>query len=69
MLDTGVESNLIKARNIYPDTQILREDKLHIVDVIDGFVESLSSVQVSFMGHPLRMDIVPDVSQSLRKEF
>jgi len=60
MLDTGAESNLIKTRNIHPDTQILREDKLHIVDVTDGFVESLGSVQILFMGHPLRMDIVLD---------
>jgi len=60
MIDTGAEPNLIKARNVYPDTQILREDKLHIVGVIDGFVELLGSVQISLMGHSLRMDIVPD---------
>jgi len=60
MIDTGAEPNFIKARNVHPDTQILREDKLHIVDVTDGFVESLGSIQVSLMGHPLRMDVVPD---------
>jgi len=33
---------------------------LYIVGVTDGFVESLGSIQVSLMGHPLRMDVVPD---------
>jgi len=59
MIDTGAEPNLIKARNVHSDTQILREDKLHIMGVTDDFVESLGSIQVSLMGHPLRMD-VPD---------
>jgi len=52
MIDTGTELNLIKARNVHSDAQILKEDKLHIVDVTDGFVESLGSVQVSLTGHP-----------------
>jgi len=60
MLDMNAESNFIKARSVYPDTQILREDKLHIIGVIDGFVESLGLVQVLFMGHLFRMDVVPD---------
>jgi len=60
MIDIGVEPNLIKARNVHSDTQILREDKLHIVGVTDGFAESLGSIQVSLIGHPLRMDVVPD---------
>jgi len=50
MIDTGAESNIIKARSVHPDTQILREDKLHIVGVTDGFVELLGSVQVSLTG-------------------
>jgi len=60
MIDTGAKPNLIKARNVHPDTQILREDKLHIVDVTDGFIESLGSIQISPMGYPLRIDVVPD---------
>jgi len=60
MIDTGAEPNLIKARNVQSDMQILREDKLYIVDVTDGFIESLGSIQVSLMGYPLRMDVVPD---------
>jgi len=31
-----------------------------IVGVTDGFIESLSSFQVSLMGRPFRMDVVPD---------
>jgi len=49
MLDMGAEPNLIKARSIHPDMQILRENKLHIIDVTD-FVKSLGSIQVSLMG-------------------
>jgi len=60
MIDIGAEPNLIKARNVHPDTQILREDKLHIVGVTDGFAESLGSIQVSLMGYLLRMDVVPN---------
>jgi len=56
----GAETNLIKARSLHPNTQILREDKLHIVGATDGFVESHSSVQVSLMRHPLRMDVLLD---------
>jgi len=56
MLDMSAE--LIKSA--HPDRQILREDKLHIVGVTDGVVESLGLTQVSLMGHPLRMDVVPD---------
>jgi len=48
MLDTGIELNIIKARSVYPNAQILREDKFHIIGV-DGFVESLGSGQVSFI--------------------
>jgi len=36
---------------------------------IDGFVESFDSVQISFMGHPLTTDIVPDNSPILQEEI
>jgi len=58
MLNTGAQSNLVKARCVYPDT--LREDKLYIQGITDGCVESLESIQVSFKGHPITMNIVPD---------
>jgi len=60
MLDTGAQPNLVKARCVHPDTQILREDKLYIEDITDGYVESLESIQVSFKGHSITMDFVPD---------
>jgi len=60
MIVTGAEPNLIKARNVHPDAQILTKDKLHIVGITDSFVESLDLVQVSVMEHPLRMDVVPN---------
>jgi len=57
MLDTDP---ILSKQEAYIQTQILRKDKLHIVGVTDGFVESLDSIQVSLMGHPLRMDVAPD---------
>jgi len=60
MLDTDAELNLINARSLHLDMQILRENKLHIVGVTDDFVESLRSVQVILMAHPLKMDVVFD---------
>jgi hypothetical protein len=59
MLDTGAEPNLVKARFLHPDTQILREDKLYIEDITDGYDESFRSIQVSFKSHPITMDVVP----------
>jgi len=35
-------------------------EKLHIVGVTDGFIESLDSIQVSLIRQPLRMDVVLD---------
>jgi len=57
------------SRSLHPDTQIFRKDKLHIVSVTDGFVELLSSVQVSLIGHPLGGMSSLTISQSFRKEF
>jgi len=67
MIDTYAEPNLIKARNVHPDTQILREDKLHTVDVTDGFVESLGSILTH--SHSLRMNVVPDNFQIPQEEI
>jgi len=33
MLD--MNANLIKTRSLHPDTQILKEDKLHVTDITD----------------------------------
>jgi len=54
------QTNVIKARSVHPDAQILRENKLHIVGVTDGFIESLDSIRVSLIRQPLRIDVVPD---------
>jgi len=68
MLDTGAEPNLIKARSVHPDTQILRKNKLHIVSITDGFAKSFGSVQVS-LRHLLRMDITSDNFPIFQKEI
>jgi len=46
------QRNLIKER-ILSDTQIPREDKMHIVGITDGFVESLKSHSSSIHGTPI----------------
>jgi len=47
MLDTGVDTNLIKVKTLHPNTKIHKEDKLHIVNVTDSSVESFGTVQFS----------------------
>jgi len=56
ILDTGTNATLSKQES----TQIFREGKLHIIGVTDGFIESLSPIQVSFMEYLFRIDVVPD---------
>jgi len=67
MFDTGAESNLIKARSLHPDTQILKKNKLHIIS-ITGFVKSFDLVQVS-LEHLLRMDVTSDNFPIFQKEI
>jgi len=58
----------MKTRNVHPDTQNFREDKLHIVRVTAvRLVESLGSIQVLLMACLLRMDVVPDNFQILQE--
>jgi len=57
MLHTGTEPNPVKARCVHPDTR--RKDTLYIEGITDD-VESLRSIQVSFKGHSITIDIVPD---------
>jgi len=64
----GHQTQLYQSKKHIPRYAILREDKLHIVGVINGFIESFGSVQVSLMAHPLRMDIIPD-NFSILQEF
>jgi hypothetical protein len=59
ILDTRAQPNLVEARCLHPDTQILREDK-YIGGITDGYVESLGSIQISFKGHPITIDVIPD---------
>jgi len=65
MLNTGIEPNLIKARSSYSTMQILRKNKLHIISVTDGFVESLGFVDFIH----LKWILLLTISQSLKKEF
>jgi hypothetical protein len=60
MLDTDAQLNLVKARCVHPDMPILRENKLYIEDIMNGYIESLGSIQLLFKDHPITKDVVPD---------
>jgi len=66
MLDSSAKSNFIKARSLHSDMQILRKDRLHLVDVTNSFIESLGSLQVSLVDTST-LDVVPDNSPILQE--
>jgi hypothetical protein len=41
-------------------TPILRKDELHIVGITKNHIVTLWSIQVLVVGHPCKMDVVPD---------
>jgi len=53
MIDTGTESNLVKIRNVHPDTMINRKDPLYLKGIAPGYIKSLVSIEDSLKGHQL----------------
>jgi hypothetical protein len=51
MISTGTEPNLVKIRNVHPDTTINKKDTLYLKGI--GYVKSLGSIEVSLKGHPV----------------
>jgi hypothetical protein len=60
MIDTGAERNLVKIRNVHPDTTINKKDPLYLKGIAPGYIKSLGSIEVSLKGRPVKLDVVSD---------
>lgn len=58
IVDTGASSNLVKQRNIHPETNIRKTDKLYLNGITKDKIESLGSIQAHYMGYPLELHVV-----------
>jgi hypothetical protein len=53
MPETVVESILVIARHVHPDTMINKKDTLYLKGIAPGYVKSLGSIEISLKGHQL----------------
>jgi len=60
MVDTGAAPNVIKKRSLHPEAVIKRDDTLFLSGITNGRVETLGSVEIFVMGHPVTLHVVPD---------
>jgi len=60
MIDTGAAPNVIKQRSIHPSTPIARDDPLYLSGITSGRVETLGTIEIQMMGHPVSLHVVPD---------
>ena len=60
MVDTGAAPNLIKERNLHPETNINRSDTLYLSGITSGKIKTLGSVKVEYKGYPILMHTVSD---------
>lgn len=58
MVDTGAAPNLIKFRNLSPETEIRENDRLFLSGITDGRIETLGSIQLAYKGYPVKMHVV-----------
>jgi len=60
MVDTGAAPNVVKKRSLHPEAVIKKNDTLFLSGITSGRVETLGSVEISVMGHPVALHVVPD---------
>lgn len=60
MIDTGAAPNVIKKRSLHPHALIIRGEPLYLSGITSGRVETLGTVRIKFMGHPVVLYVVPD---------
>jgi len=60
MVDTGAAPNVVKKRSLHPETVLKRDDTLFLSGITNGRVETLGSIKISVMGHPVTLHVVPD---------
>lgn len=60
MIDTGATPNVVKKRSLHSQTPIAHDDPLYLSGITNGRVETLGSVEISLLGHPVNLHVVPD---------
>jgi len=60
IISTGNPISIVKARGVHPKTPIFREDIPDIIDITRNYVEILGSIQISFMGHRVKLYDIPN---------
>ncbi|KYQ46689.1 hypothetical protein ALC60_14308 [Trachymyrmex zeteki] len=60
MIDTGAAPNVIKKRNLSFEIFIRDDTSLYLSDITSGRIETLGSIELSIMNHPVFLYIVPD---------
>jgi len=58
MIDTGASPNLVKKRNVHPETNIRENDRLLLRGITEGSIETLGSIQAQYMGYPIELHVV-----------
>lgn len=60
MVDTGAAPNIVKKSSIHPETLIIRNDPLYLSGITSGRAETLGSINIELMGHPVTLHVVPN---------
>ncbi|KYQ49520.1 hypothetical protein ALC60_11414 [Trachymyrmex zeteki] len=60
MIDTGAAPNVIKKRNLTPEILIRDDTPLYLSGITSGRIETLGSIELIIMNHPVFLYIVPD---------
>lgn len=69
MIDTGAAPNVVKKRSLHPHTPIAYGELLYLSGITSGRVETLGSVEIEFMGHPVALYVVPDNFPIVQEEI
>jgi len=60
MLDTGAAPNLIKKRNVHPETHVIMREIIFLSGITNDKIRALGSIIVEFLGFPIIFHVVPD---------
>lgn len=60
MVDTGAKPNIIKKRNIHPDSKIDTTESLRLVGITDGIIATLGTSIISYLDYNIKFHLVDD---------
>lgn len=60
MIDTGAAPNIIKKRNLESETRINGNDTLLLSGITEGYVSTIGTAEISYMGNPIALHVVHD---------